>query len=171
MLLIRPYEHDDWQPLWEILRPVFRAGTTYVYSPHISESEAKDVWIDKPLATFVAEDNGTILGTYYIKPNQPGLGAHVCNCGYIVSTEARGRGIASKLCEHSQEEALSRGFLSMQFNLVVSTNEMAVRLWKKHGFDMIGTIPSAFFHSEHGYVDAHIMHKILKAEKTDAGSS
>jgi RimJ/RimL family protein N-acetyltransferase len=145
-----------------MIEPVFRAGETYVFSRNISEDEAYKVWVLMPKATYVAVDqDNVILGTYYIKPNQPGLGDHICNCGYIVAENARGQGIASEMCEHSQREAVARGFRSMQFNLVVSTNLGAVRLWKRHGFDVIGTIPQAFRHPLHGYVDAFIMYKQL----------
>ena len=102
-----------------------------------------------------------VLGTYYIKPNQPDLGGHVCNCGYIVSENARGKGIASEMCEHSQHEAVRRGFRSMQYNLVVTTNEGAIRLWKRHGFEVVGTLSEAFRHPQLGYVDAHVMYKKL----------
>lgn len=120
---IRPFEAGDWGAIWQIIEPVFHAGETYAFSPDITEEEAHNAWVVVPLVTFVAVGkNNEVLGTYYIKPNQPALGAHVCNCGYIVSVGARGKGIASAMCEHSQREAMSRGFRAMQFNLVVSTN-------------------------------------------------
>ena len=123
--------------------------------------------MEQPSATFVAVDeNNAVLGTYYIKPNQPALGAHVCNCGYIVSESVRGRGIASEMCEHSQCEALSQGFRAMQYNLVVSTNEGAVRLWKLHGFEIVGTLPKAFQHLRLGFVDAFVMYKQLGEENS-----
>jgi ribosomal protein S18 acetylase RimI-like enzyme len=141
---------------------VFRAGETYAVPPDISEQEAQELWIIKPTATRVAEgENGELLGTYYIKPNQSGNGAHVCNCGYIVADRARGRGIASRMCEHSQREALVMGFRGMQYNLVVSTNVAAVHLWKRHGFEIVGTLPEAFRHPRSGFVDAFVMFKRL----------
>jgi len=159
---IRPIEDHDWPAAWRIIEPVFRAGATYPYSPEITEGETRHVWVETPAATFVAVDEGgQIVGTYYLKPNQPALGAHVCNCGYIVAEQARGRGVASEMCRHSQREAVDRGFRSMQFNMVVATNEAAVRLWKKHGFAIIGTVPEAFRHPRSGYVDAHVMYKRL----------
>ena len=162
-ITVRLFEDRDWPATWEIIQPVFRAGETYAFSTEITEKEAHRVWIDLPSATFVAVDErNEILGTYYIKPNQPALGNHVCNCGYIVSGNARGRGVASTMCEHSQREAVARGFLSMQYNLVAATNESAVRLWKKHGFELIGTLPEAFRHSQLGLVDAHVMYKKLE---------
>ena len=131
MIKICRFDEKYWAATWRIIEPVFRAGETYAFSPEITEAEAHEIWIEIPSATYVAVDQTAgVLGTYYIKPNQPALGAHVCNCGYIVSEKARGKGIASKMCEHSQKEAVAHGFQSMQYNLVVSTNESAVRLWK-----------------------------------------
>jgi RimJ/RimL family protein N-acetyltransferase len=168
MIEIRPLEDGDWAATWCIMEPVFRAGETYPFSPDIIEEEAHAVWVEMPSATFVAVDqDNEVVGTYYIKPNQPALGAHVCNCGYIVGEDARGRGIGSGMCAHSQREALSRGFRAMQFNLVVSTNEGAVRLWKKHGFEIAGTLPGAFRHPRFGYVDAYVMYKQLETEQAD----
>jgi L-amino acid N-acyltransferase YncA len=159
---IRPFEEADWVAAWEIIEPVFRAGETYAFSPEITEQEAHKVWVKMPTATFVAVDeNEEVLGTYYIKPNQPALGSHVCNCGYIVAQNARGKGIASEMCEHSQQKAISLGFRAMQYNLVASTNEGAIRLWKRHGFEVVGTLRKAFRHSEKGFVDAIVMYKQL----------
>jgi ribosomal protein S18 acetylase RimI-like enzyme len=165
MIDIKPYKELDWPSVWHIIEPVFRAGETYPFSTDISEKEAHQAWIEVPAAIFVAVDaNNDILGTYYIKPNQPGLGAHVCNCGYIVANEAQGRGIASAMCEHSQAEALARGFRAMQYNLVVSTNEGAINLWKRHGFEVVGRLPQAFQHTQFGFVDAIVMYKLLSSE-------
>lgn len=162
MIKIRSMKDRDWAATWRIIEPVFRAGESYAFSPDITEKEAYSVWVEIPMATFVATDPGNnILGTYYIKPNQPALGAHVCNCGYIVAEKARGNGIASVMCEHSQHEALTRGFRAMQYNLVVSMNESAIYLWKKHGFEVIGTLPGAFRHLRLGFVDALVMYKQL----------
>ncbi len=162
MTHIRLAEPRDWSAIWQIIEPVFRRGDTYTFPPDISEDEARAAWMDVPQATFVAaDDDGTIVGTYYLKANQPGGGAHVCNCGYIVSETARGRGIASEMCLHSQREAVARGFRAMQFNFVISTNENAVRLWQRHGFEIVGRLPQAFHHPTLGYVDALIMYKML----------
>ena len=141
---------------------MFRAGDTYTYSPDISEADARKSWVDAYPAVYVAESDGLIVGTYCLKPNQPGLGSHVCNAGYIVSQQARGKGIATLMCEHSQAEAKRMGFRGMQFNIVVSTNEAAVRLWQKLGFEFVGRLPGAFKHSKLGYVDAFVMYKQLQ---------
>ena len=159
--MIREFTDSDWPGLWPILQEAFATGDTYPYPPDVSEADARRVWTLAPDVTFVAEDDGQLLGTYYLKTNQPGLGSHVVNAGYIVGTAARRRGLGRALCAHSMDEARRRGFRSMQFNLVVATNEGAVALWKDMGFAVIGTVPGGFNHREHGYVDALIMFQDL----------
>ena len=145
-----------------MLQATFAAGDTYTFSPQSTEAEIHKAWIELPAATFVAcNEAGEILGTHFIKPNQPGLGAHVCNCGYVVSASAQGQGIASQMCEHSQKLAVEMGFRAMQFNFVVSTNTGAVRLWQKLGFEIVGSLPGVFQHQKLGFVDAFVMFKNL----------
>ena len=138
------------------------AGETYTYPQNTSKEEARRLWLDLPRQTFVAEDEGEVLGTYYIKTNQPGFGSHVCNCGYMVSARARGKGLATAMCEHSQQIALELGYKAMQFNFVVASNEAAVKLWHKLGFETAGCLPKAFNHPTEGYVDALVMYKWLE---------
>ncbi|HEY1090069.1 MAG TPA: GNAT family N-acetyltransferase [Burkholderiaceae bacterium] len=161
---IRSYHPSDWPTLWPILQATISTGDTFAFAPESSADEIKQRWINTPQAVFVAHDeSGNLLGSYYLKPNQPGLGSHVCNAGYVVSNAARGQGIATLMCEHSQREAKQLGYRAMQFNLVVSTNSGAVRLWQRQGFIIIGTLPGAFAHRQLGDVDAHVMFKRLAA--------
>lgn len=163
---IREFRESDWEAVWALLKPVFRKGETYAYAPTIDEAEAHRVWVEMASQTFVVRnDKGVVLGTYYIKANQPGLGAHVANCGYVVAEAARGHGVAAFMCWHSQKAALSNGFQSMQYNLVASTNEGAIRLWKRQGFLIVGTLPGAFNHAKRGFVDAFVMFKELDPEE------
>jgi ribosomal protein S18 acetylase RimI-like enzyme len=161
MLSIRPFRAPDWPEVWAMLHATFAAGETYSFAPDIGEAEARNAWIDLPQATFVAEQDGRILGTYFIKANQPGLGSHVCNCGYVVAVGAQGRGIAARMCEHSQRWAVEQGFRAMQFNFVVASNTRAVRLWERLGFSVVGRLPGAFRHPRLGFVDALVMFKTL----------
>ena len=159
---IRPFKEEDWASLWEGIKPVFREGETYTFAPDISEEEAYQVWITLPQQTYVAVDKeDRIIGTYFIKPNQATLGAHICNCGYIVSSSHRGKGIARMLCLHSLEQAQVLGFRGMQFNAVVSTNHIAVALWLKLGFEKIGTVPEGFYSKKFGFVDTFILFKSI----------
>ena len=158
---MREATEADFNQIWPIFHEIVAAGDTYTYPPNTSKAEAKRLWLDVPRQTFVAETKGEIVGTYYIKTNQPGFGSHVCNCGYMVSVKARGKGLATSMCEHSQRVALELGYKAMQFNFVVATNEGAVRLWQKLGFAVVGRLPKAFNHPTKGYVDALIMYKWL----------
>lgn len=165
MITLQQATESDWPAIWSILEPVFRAGETYAFSPAITPDEAHRAWMELPAATYVARDaHGALLGTYYLKPNQTGLGDHVCNCGYVVAAAARGQGVAAAMCVHSQDEAVRAGFRAMQFNLVVSTNTVAVALWQKLGFAIVGTLPGAFRHPRLGFVDAYVMFKSLVAD-------
>ena len=156
---IREAQDADFAAIWPIFKQIAAAGDTYAYSPDIGEQEARRVWMGLPAKTFVVEQGGRILGTYYIKTNQAGPGAHVCNCGYMVAAEARGIGLATAMCEHSQKIAIDLGYKAMQFNFVAASNEGAVRLWKKLGFETVGRLPNAFNHPNLGFVDALVMYK------------
>ncbi|MBF7074090.1 GNAT family N-acetyltransferase [Glaciecola sp. MH2013] len=158
---IREANKSDYAAIWSIFEPIARAGETYAYSQNITYKEAIYAWVEAPRKTFVVEDNTKILGTYYLKTNQAGPGGHVCNCGYIVSAEARGKGLATSMCKHSQQIALNLTYKAMQFNYVASSNVGAVRLWQKLGFDIVGQLPKAFNHPLHGFVDALVMYKWL----------
>lgn len=160
--MLREATPKDFDRIWPIFREIVAAGETYAIPRDISKEDARKLWIDGPRKTFVFEDAGEILGTYFIKTNQQGPGDHVCNCGYMVSPSARSRGLATTMCEHSQEIAKQLGYKAMQFNCVVSTNEGAVRLWNRLGFITIGRLPRAFRHPSQGYVDALVMYKWLE---------
>lgn len=157
---IRRAEVADFEGIWPILEGIARAGNTYAYPRDITREAAFNLWITLPSASYVAAESGQIVGSYYLKPNQAGGGAHVCNAGYIVAEAARGRGVGRALCLDSQREAVKLGFKAMQFNLVVATNP-ALKLWRLLDFSTIGTLPKAFRHPQHGLVDAFVMYKWL----------
>ncbi|MEW6449789.1 MAG: GNAT family N-acetyltransferase [Pseudomonadota bacterium] len=160
-MLIRPATKDDAVAIWSIIGPTIGAGQTYALPRDMSEAQALAYWMGADRETFVAEDGGRIVGTYYIRANQAGGGCHVANCGYMTDAGATGRGIARAMCEHSLAHARSRGFRAMQFNFVVSTNERAVKLWQSLGFAIVGRLPGAFNHPLCGYVDALVMFRAL----------
>ncbi len=158
---IRAATKQDWDSIWPIFHAIVQAGETYGFAPNTSKAEAEHIWMEVPHQTFVTEEDGQILGTYFLKSNQAGPGNHVCNCGYMVSPFARGKGLATAMCEHSQQMALVLGYQAMQFNFVATSNEGAVRLWEKLGFAVVGRLPKAFKHPNKGYVDALVMYKWL----------
>jgi L-amino acid N-acyltransferase YncA len=147
--------------IWEIFRQVAQTGDTYVFDANISRGDALQYWLAPDHHVFVAVDNGHVFGTYILRKNQPGRGSHVANASYMVSPQARGKGLGSLMCQHSIEEARRLGFSAIQFNMVVSSNSTAISVWKKHGFEVVGTLPRVFRHETQGFVDAFVMHRFL----------
>jgi len=160
-MMIRPAREKDADAIWSIIGPIIRAGETYALPADMTREDALAYWFGADRETFVAEDEGRIVGTYYIRANQAGGGAHVCNCGYMTAADSAGKGVAREMCAHSLDHARRRGFRAMQFNFVVSTNERAVRLWQALGFDIVGRLPGAFAHPALGYVDALVLFRAL----------
>ena len=161
MVIREGVARQDDEAIWAILEPIIRAGETYTQSRDMSREDALAFWFAGGHEVFVAEENGGIVGTYFLKANQKGGGAHVANCGYMTAPHATGRGVARAMCAHSLERARERGFRAMQFNFVVSTNERAVRLWQSFGFEIVGRLPQVFEHPKLGLVDAYVMYRQL----------
>jgi GNAT superfamily N-acetyltransferase len=151
--------HHD--AIWRVLEPTIRAGETYPLPRDMTRDEALAYWCASPHEVFVAEEGGAVVGTYYLRANNRGGGAHVANCGYVVAPGAMGQGVARAMCLHSLDRARKRGFRAMQFNFVISSNARAVRLWQHCGFDIVGRLPGAFAHPRLGLVDAFVMHQAL----------
>ncbi|MGQ3673708.1 GNAT family N-acetyltransferase [Xanthobacter sp. TB0136] len=166
-MLIRPARAEDCDAIWCILAPVIRAGESYPLPRDMGRDDALAYWLGAENEVFVAQDEeqaaSPVLGTYYLRPNQPrgGGGGHVCNCGFMVGAQAGGRGIGRRMCQHALAQARARGYRAMQFNLVVSTNVQAVKLWQACGFETAGRLPRAFLHPQRGYVDALVMYQEL----------
>jgi ribosomal protein S18 acetylase RimI-like enzyme len=158
---IREIGADEFDLVWPIFHAVVASGDTYSYERDTTFEQARAMWTSAPARCFVAMNADKPSGCYMLKPNQAGPGDHVANAGYMVASDARGHGLARRMCEHSLDVARAAGFLAMQFNSVVSSNEVAVALWQKLGFHIVGTVPQAFRHSRLGLVDIHIMHRFL----------
>ncbi len=153
-----PADHDA---IWAIMEPVLRAGETYTLPADWARDEALTYWFAPPHQVFVAEDDGQVLGHYFLTPNRQGGGAHVANCGFMTSAAATGRGVATAMCRHSLDTARAQGFRAMQYNSVVATNTRAVALWERMGFAVAGRLPGAFEHPAHGFVDLLVMYRTL----------
>ena len=165
---IREATAADFDLIWPIFHEVTSAGETYGYDPNTTKEQAYNLWMEYPRKTLVCEEDGAILGTYYIVSNHAGPGEHVCNCGYMVASSARGRGLATAMCEHSQTVATELGYKAMQFNFVAASNESAVRLWSRLGFAIVGRLDKAFNHPSLGYVDALVMYKWFSAAEDNS---
>lgn len=153
----------DTNQVWSLLQPVFRSGEPYAVDPQITRDEALDYWTKQGKTAFLARLDENAVGTYYIRPNALGGGKHVCNCGFITASEARGKGVARHMLEHALAEAKRQGYQAMQFNFVLENNVRAIAIWQSYGFETIGRIPQGFLlpDPKQGYVDVLIMHKHL----------
>lgn len=161
MVEIRAATASDRDAIWGIFREVVAARDTYAFDPGMSRLAALGYWFQADTRTYVAESSGRIVGTYILRPNQSGGGSHVANAAFMVAPDARGLGVGRAMGEHCLSEARRFGFRALQFNFVVSTNQSAIRLWRKLGFETVGTLPSAFRHPQKGYVDVYVMYRSL----------
>ena len=161
MIEIRKATQLDKPEIWQIIKAVIATGDTYVFAPDSTEDEMISYWFSTEKYVYVAEEDGEIVGTFWLKANQPALGSHVCNAAYMVAPDAFGKGIGRRMGEYSLDEARRLGFTAMQFNFVVKSNTAAVRLWQSIGMEIIGEIPDAFDHREHGMTNALIMYRKL----------
>jgi L-amino acid N-acyltransferase YncA len=160
---IRPATDSDRDAIWNIFHEVVAAGDTYALDPNISREDALAYWFAPGTHTYVAEQPAIgVAGTYILRPNQSGGGSHVANAGFMVSASARGKGLGRAMAEHCLSEARRLGFRAMQFNYVISTNTAAIRLWQDLGFEIVGTLVSAFRHPDKGYVDVYVMYCSLR---------
>lgn len=158
---VRRIKPSEFFRVWEMFKEIIDQNAYFAYDHSTTQAQIEASWINAQNLIYGVELEGEIAAAYIVKPNQPGHGAHIANAAYMVDSRFRGHGIGRVLAAHSIETARAAGYRAMQFNMVVSTNESAVHLWKAHGFEIIGTVPEAFHHFEHGYVDAYIMYRKL----------
>lgn len=161
MITIKRAQESDFDAIWQIFHEVVSKGESYSYDPETTKEQAHSLWMTSDIATYVAFSDEEIVGTYTLKPNQPGLGSHIANAAYMVKSTCSRKGVGRIMCEHSLEEARKSGYFGMQFNFVVSTNEPAVALWKKMGFSILGVVPKAYRRKNSELVDVYIMHRFL----------
>jgi len=161
MLALRKANKTDERQIWEIIKSVISTGDTYVFAPDSAKEKMLAFWCGADKKTYVALWEDKIVGTFFLKDNQPDLGSHIANAGYMVAPAEKGKRIGRMMAEFSIEEARRLGYTAMQFNFVVKTNEAAVKLWQSLGFEIIGEIPEAFRHVENGLTNAYIMYRKL----------
>jgi len=160
-LQIRRARKNDRPAIWQIFRAVVATGDTYVFDPKISRAKALTYWLSPEARCYVAVSDQELVGTYILKQNQPGLGSHVANAGFMVAPSAQGRGVGRAMAKHCLQEATRLGYRAMQFNFVVATNKTALRLWEDLGFKIVGRLPGAFRHAQDGFVDVYVMYRRL----------
>lgn len=161
IIQIRKASKADYDQIWDIIKEVIRKGDTYAFSPETSKKEMLSIWCAPNTHTYVAILENKVVGTFMMKNNQPGLGSHVANAGFMVSQKYSGLSIGKKMGSFSIIEAQKLGYKAMQFNMVITSNKTAIMLWEKLGFEIIGEIPDAFKHKDLGYTNVYIMYRKL----------
>ena len=153
---------EDWAAIYPFFTAIVKAGETYAYPEELSCDEARALWLEPPpWHVVVAVEGDAVVGTAKIGPNRPGRGSHVSTASFMVDPGCVGRGVGRALGEYALSWARDAGFSAMQFNAVVETNTVAVRLWQSLGFVVIGTVPEAFDSAKLGHVGLHVMHRFL----------
>lgn len=158
---VRLIEQKDHEKLWDIIGSVIRGGETYVFYPDSSREKMFAYWLAPEKKSYIVEMDGNVVATFTIKPNMPDRGAHIANASYMVHPSHTGKGIGEFIGRYSLAEAKKLGYEAMQFNIVIKSNEPAVKLWQKIGFRIVGEIPKAFRHPRLGLTNAYVMYREL----------
>jgi GNAT superfamily N-acetyltransferase len=157
---IRDASSADWPRIYPFFAAIVDAGNTYAFPTERTLESARPWWMEEPPGqTVVAQHDGLILGSAKMGPNRPGRGSHIATASFMVDPEQQGRGVGKALGTYAVEWARARGYVGMQFNAVVETNVVAVRLWQQLGFTIMTTIPEAFDDRVHGLVGLHVMYQ------------
>lgn len=163
-LTIRPATDDDWPAVFPFYARIVDEGRTYAFPPGQTMGEARPWWMEEePGRTVVALEGKVVVGSAKMGPNRPGRGSHIATASFMVDDTRRARGAGRALGEHVVGWARESGYAGVQFNAVVETNTVAVHLWQSLGFEIIGTVPGAFDHPEHGAVGLHVMFLDLRS--------
>ena len=147
--------------IWPILESTIRDGDVYALPRDMTLDAARAYWFAPGNHVFVATEGGAVVGSYYVRANAQGGGAHVANAGFVTAPTARGRGVARAMGEHALAHAKALGFQAMQFNFVVAANASAVHLWRSLGFAVVGTLPRAFALPSGQFSDVFVMYRAL----------
>ena len=162
-ITLRPAHLEDFEDIYTLFTRVLDEGETYSYTrEEMTPERSLAYWVSAPgTRCFIAEDAGAFAGMCAVRQNRTGRAGHVANASFIVHPDHRRKGVARLLGEHALKIAREEGYRAMQFNFVVSVNEVAVNLWKSLGFAIVGVLPEGYLHATKGYVDVYVMHRVL----------
>ena len=156
-MIIRSATLSDHDSIWRIIESAIKTRESLVFAPDSSKEKMLAFWCGPKKHVYVVTVDDQVVGTYFLCDNQPDMGSHVANGGYIVLPSAGGQGIGYAMGQHSIGEAQRLGYKSMQFNIVFKSNEHAVRLWQKLGFKIVGELPEVVDLPNKGLTNAYVM--------------
>lgn len=162
-VVLRPAAEADFPALFALFQHILQEGLTYSYLPEeMTQERSRRYWMTaEGTHCVIAEIDGQFAGCFALRPNRTGHGDHVANASFIVHPDHRGRGVGRALGKQALVLAKSLGYRAIQYNFVVSVNDIAVKLWQSLGYSIIGTLPEGFRHPTLGLVDVYIMHRYL----------
>ncbi len=159
--VLKPFEQKDDKSLHKIFQEVVDAGSQFPYEDSSFEGFHRQFFQPVGQVYVCHTLGGKVIGGFYLRPNFPGRSSHIANAAYMIKEEYRGKGIGSLLIQASLHFAKDLGFQAMQFNMVLSNNRLAIKLYENLGFNSIGTIPQAFRNPDASFQDGYVMHRKL----------
>lgn len=161
-VILRPFQQEDEAELHGIFREVVDTGAQFPYESN-SKEEFHLQFFGPGSMVHVCQNSSTkeVVGGFYLKPNYSGRSNHIANAAYMMKGNCRGQGIGTLLIKASLEIAKEQGFRAMQFNMVLSQNISAIRLYQKLGFNIVGTLPRAVRNPDGSYQDGYVLHREL----------
>ena len=151
---IREFQEKDLKEMIEIWNTVVDDGVAFPQLERLDSNSGRAFFSEQSF-TGVAydEESGEIAGLYILHPNNIGRCGHICNASYAVKKSFRGMSIGEKLVVHCLAKAKDLDFRILQFNAVVKSNIVALKLYEKLGFTQLGTIPEGFRMKDGTYED------------------
>jgi DNA-binding MarR family transcriptional regulator len=160
-LTLKPFVQEDEESLYNIFQEIVESGNQ-VHFECSSKQEFYRQFLESGSQVFTAHlSERELVGGFTIKPNFSGRSKHVANAVYMIKRIHQGRGIGTLLVKASLEFAKQLGFRAMQFNMVLSENHIALKLYQKLGFNIIGTISRAIKNLDGSYQEGLILHREL----------
>lgn len=156
---LEPYQAQDEKELYAIFQEVVETGSQFPYESSSQEEFQKQFFSPGSHVYVCRSSQGSLIGGFYLKANYSGRSKHIANAAYMIASTHRGCGIGTLLIKASLRLAQNMGFLAMQFNMVLSQNSGAIKLYEKLGFAIIGTIPQAIRNRDGSFQDGHTMYR------------
>lgn len=160
-LLLSPFTQEDENSLYGIFQEVVDSGVEFPYECSSVQEFHRQFFAPRSEVYVCRSSDGQVIGGFYIKASFSGRCNHIANAAYMIKSSHRGQGIGTLLINASLEIAKHLGFQAMQFNMVLSQNLIAVKLYQKLGFNIVGTIPNAIRNPDGSYQQGYILHREL----------
>ncbi|MBS0629659.1 MAG: MarR family transcriptional regulator [Verrucomicrobia bacterium] len=159
---LEPFEEKDKSQLYEIFKEVVDSGLQFPYESSSVQEFNRQFFAPGTQVYVCRTLDGQVVGGFYLRSNYPGCrSSHIANAAYMIKESYRGKGIGSLIIKASLHFAKDLGYHTMQFNMVLSKNVQAIKLYEKLGFSIVGTLPNAIRNLDGSYQDGYVMSRPL----------